>query len=879
MKTKFYLFLTFLLTISAFIPNIFAQDSPQWHLPEGAKARIGKGAISEIAYSPDGTRLAVASSIGIWIYDAQTGEELDLISGHTDWVLSIAFSPDGQTLASGSMDSTIRLWDAATGRHLRTLTGHAYSVYNVAFSRNGRTLTSSGDGNLLLWNVRTGELIRRLVSWESYQTRHLWNADTGEHLRMLRVDRYWLVGSGHPLSPDGHTLVSWDVDGTLHLWNVDTGEHLWNVDTTGVHQHTLEGQVDDIVFSPDSDFFATYTGNWGTVGLWNADTGEHLHTLSASSPLAFSPDGRTLASSSGSGLTLWDVATGENIKTLRVDARISVTFSPDGRTLVGAGSDGAIRFWDVKTGEHLRTIEGHIVPSETLGFSPDGQMLASGGYHSDGPSLWDAATGRHLRTLTANRQFAPLESVVFSPDGKTLAGGTQFPWREADTTILLWNVATGDLIHTFGGPTRWVLSVVFSPDGQTLASGSHDSTVRLWDVTTGENIKTLRGHTERVRSVVFSPDGQTLASGSEDSTIRLWDVATGDLLQTLTEHPDSVLSVSFSPNGQALASGGEDSIIRLWNTNTGEPIRTLSGTLSGRMYVNSVVFSPDGRTLASGGSDSTTSGVWDSTIHFWEVSTGRHLRTLRHISGGVASVVFSPDGQTLASGGSDGTVLLWKLKELIHTDTVLTDRMAEDVNGDGVIDVEDLVLVAASFGAAPIPGVLPNTDVNGDGVVNNEDVTLVLAALEATATPAGPSFDTQPTVASLQHWIAEAKRRNTGDATFQRGILILEQLLVALTPKETALLPNYPNPFNPETWIPYQLAKSADVSISIYAADGTLVRTLEIGHQSVGVYESRSRAAYWDSGNQLGEPVASGVYFYTLTAGEFTATRKMLIRK
>ena len=202
-----------------------------------------------------------------------------------------------------------------------------------------------------------------------------------------------------------------------------------------------------------------------------------------------------------------------------------------------------------------------------------------------------------------------------------------------------------------------------------------------------------------------------------------------------------------------------------------------------------------------------------------------------------------------------------------------------DVNGNGSVDVEDLVLVAASFGTVPMLGVLPNTDVNGDGKINNEDMLLVLAALEATSTSAGPSFDTQPPVTILQHWIAEAKLRNTGDATFQRGILILEQLLAALIPKETALLPNYPNPFNPETWIPYQLAKPANVSISIYAVDGTVVRNLALGHQPIGIYQDKSRAAYWDGKNEVGEPVASSVYFYTLKAGDFTATRKMLIRK
>ena len=209
--------------------------------------------------------------------------------------------------------------------------------------------------------------------------------------------------------------------------------------------------------------------------------------------------------------------------------------------------------------------------------------------------------------------------------------------------------------------------------------------------------------------------------------------------------------------------------------------------------------------------------------------------------------------------------------------------LPSDINGNGSVDVEDLILVAASFGTVPTPGVLPNTDVNGDGVVNDEDVALVLAALEpVVAAPlAVKEQNTVWTGETLQRWITEAKQRTPRDATFQRGIKVLEQLLTTttLTPKETILLPNYPNPFNPDTWIPYQLAAPADVRVSIYAANGKLVRRLELGHQPVGIYESRSRAAYWDGKNTLGEPVASGVYFYTLTAGDFTSTRKMLIRK
>ena len=207
---------------------------------------------------------------------------------------------------------------------------------------------------------------------------------------------------------------------------------------------------------------------------------------------------------------------------------------------------------------------------------------------------------------------------------------------------------------------------------------------------------------------------------------------------------------------------------------------------------------------------------------------------------------------------------------------------SEDVNRDDVVDVEDLVLVAATFGTAPAPGVLPNTDVNGDGKINNEDTLLVLAALESQAAT-GASNATTPT-ASLQRYIDDAKQLNNEDATFQKGIAVLEHLLATwreleTVPEVTALLPNYPNPFNPETWIPYQLAVPADVTVTIYAVDGTLVRTLSLGHKPIGIYQSRTRAAHWDGKNSVGEPVASGVYFYTLSAGDFTATRKMLIRK
>ena len=250
-----------------------------------------------------------------------------------------------------------------------------------------------------------------------------------------------------------------------------------------------------------------------------------------------------------------------------------------------------------------------------------------------------------------------------------------------------------------------------------------------------------------------------------------------------------------------------------------------------------------------------------------------------------SSVTTDADGRAqtfLQLGMKLGTITVRATTDGINTQLNFTahvvlpeNHVPEDVNADGIVDVEDLVLVAATIGTTPPEGTYPNPDVNGDGVINSDDLALVMAALENTPTAPAAVL----TAANLQRWIDEAKQLSNKSETFQRGITVLEQLLASMLPKKTALLANYPNPFNPETWIPYHLAKPAEVTVHIYAVNGTLIRTLALGHKPAGIYEHRNRAAYWDGRNEIGEPVASGVYFYTLTAGDFTATRKMLIRK
>ena len=861
MKTRYLFVLTVIFVILALTLNTFAQDYTQWHLPEGAKARLGKGWISgDIAYSPDGRRLAVASSIGIWLYDAHTGTELNLLTGHEAPITGIAFSLDGQTVASGSLDNTVRLWDAVSGAHKSTLVGHEDRITSLAYFPNGTTLASgSWDKTVRLWDTVSGTHKATLVGHES----------------IIRSIAY---------SPDGTTLASGGYN-EVCLWDVSTGQ-LKNTITF------LAGHV-NVTFSPDGTTIASRS-EVGKVELWDAATGILKNTLEATSDgawgnlstIVYSPDGTTIASagnhvegasSSRLGVRLWDAVSGE-LKVILVHGSSvdSIAFSPDGATLASA-SGHEIRSWDASTRQLKTTFIEHISSiSGIAAYSPDGMTLAtkSPDYKV---SLWNAVTGQLKAVLEGHTES--ITSVVYNPDGQTLASGSD------DKTIRLWDSDTGRHLRTLGGHTDYVNIISFSPDGSILASGSSDNTVRLWDAATGQLKAVLEGHTESVTSVVYNPDGTTLASGNGDPSIlsrwariHLWDAATGQLKAVLND-VISVFSIVYSPHGTTFTSTGvyrEDfpwsnefdwdalkGTVRLWDAATGEPKITLTGHIS---PVLSIAYNLDGTTLASGG--------YDKTIRLWDVNTGRHIRTLTRHTGSVWSVAFNPDGNTLASGSSDGTVLLWDLAPT----SVASERITADINSDGVVNIIDLTLVASNFGKTGQNA----ADVNGDGVVNIIDLTLVAAAFGnmASAPEIGSShLDSMPTRSDVEAWLREARQANLSDPAFQRGILILEQLLTALTPKATALLPNYPNPFNPETWIPYQLAAPADVSISIYAADGKLVRTLALGHQPVGIYESRNRAAYWDGKNALGESVASGVYFYTLTAGDFTATRKMLIQK
>ena len=725
-------------------------------------------------------------------------------------------------------------------------------------------------------------------------------------------------------SPDGSTLASWDSDKKIRLWDV----------TTGKQKTTLEGNWDDVlsvVFAPDGLTLVSRISNDDTLTLWDVATRKRKATLQGHTNMvysvAFSPDGRTLASGSWDRtVRLWDANTGAHKTTLEghTDGVLSIAFSPDGQTLASGSREDTIRLWDVAMGQLKVIPEVHTPFVWSVAFSPDGLTLASGGTTT---RLWDANTGAHKTTLEGH--LRAVNSMVFSPDGLTLASGSD------DNTIRLWNVATGKskatLRHSYD-----VSRVVFSPDGLTLASES-GGIIRLWDlsplphvhiipysvecpaigkqfsinvsIAEGKNVggyqctvafdATALRYIESANGDYLSPGAffvPPVVSGNKVTlgATSLAGVSSGDgTLATVTFEVVDVKASQLILSNVILTNSDGKHLLNVTSDGRVAPSLSLSSAIVS--FTPSSVLSPaiGGRLvfnvdIAGGQSVADFQLTFDydrSALEYISSSRGNYLAGgVGNGDGTLSTVTFEVLKVKASSVGISGYLVAPNGLRSIPTfeSASVIVPLFGDVNRDGVVNILDLVLVASSFGQSVREDGNPAADVNEDGIVNIVDLVKVAGAIVGgAAAPSAWHLDTEiaPTRADVQQWLSQAQRLNLTDATSQRGMLFLENLLASLTPKETALLPNYPNPFNPETWIPYQLAEPADVTLTIYALDGTVVRILTLGHQPVGIYQDKSRAAYWDGRNTLGEPVASGVYFYTLTSGKFTATRKMLIRK
>lgn len=592
---------------------------------------VGHGSwVTAAAYSPDGQIIASGSidrAIKLWKPD---GTLIKTLAGHTQGITDLGFSPDGKILASASSDRSIKLWQA-DGTLIKTLTGHEESVLRVRFSADGRQLVSvSSDRVMKIW-TSDGQLIKTLpASPKQFTTGafdpklttlalsdannsiELWNLE-GKLIKIL--GKHSATVNSMAFSPDGRLLVSASEDGMVKLWDLAANREL-TLTEDEENRPQREAPIKTVNFSPDSKFILAGGGD-AAIRLWSTD-GSLLATFLGHkrgiNSVSFSPVDTTMPSGIG-------------------------------YSILSASDDRTVRIW--QWGEVIPfSLVGHQSDVLGLSFSPDGETLASAS--QDGTiKLWNWQNQTLIKTLIGHTSW--LSGVNFSPDGQTIVS------TSADRTIKVWSTG-GELLQTLSGDRSWVLSANFSPIGLNLVSGSADGKIKIWERPSNTSLfesqptSIFTGHSSWATSVAFSPDARSIVSASADKTVKIWDLK-GELLHTLDRHLASVWDIAYSPDGRLLASASQDGTINLWQ-NDGKWLRSLEGHEN---EVNAVAFSPDSQLIASASDDDTVK-IWNRE--------GDLLKTLLGHRGNVRSVAFSLDGHTLATGSSDRTIKLWNVQAI-----------------------------------------------------------------------------------------------------------------------------------------------------------------------------------------------------------------------
>ncbi len=670
------------------------EDWTKWELPKAAKARLGKGGIRAMQFSPDGSQLAVGSNIGVWLYDGKTGKEMALFPGMCN---SIAFSPDGRFLVnSGSKFFSyfrgkywvkeIDLWEISTGRKVPIDADLPYASI-VRFSDDSKTLVSLSQSGSILGrlDIETFEWTENRITEPFFSFSPIVYAIT--------QDKYAIGG----------------VNGKFDVRDLTTGKELLTIDKQDGKKHVCA-----LAFSPDGRSLATGDKDT-TIQLWDINSKDKPFILRKHTgwvtALAFSPDGKMLASgSTDKTVQLWNAATGEALDTFTeyVNGINALTFSPDGSILASSSADGTIRFWNTRTRNLLPTkITEHTEWVTAVTFLKDDTMLASVEFNGV-ITFWD------LNTLQKTKQHTLgyrdwLSAVAISPDGSKFAtiaetgkaifeagNGISNATSLSDMLIHLKDIHTGQELKTMTG-ARNSASIAFSPDGKTVAFGGHGN-IRMWNTATDENFDIHLSHqsvnsdihrTPEVSTLVFSPDGKNLVSGTRGGKVEMWNAKTGvvsvpnSLFTGQNPHPATDIQTTI--NHPSTAEDSEE-MIKVETQNPPiaypEPISALTFSSDGALLAvgttqrihllgitkhivfkelpygaEALLFSPDNTVLLC--------GVSIGRIELWDLTTASKLTTLEGHTAPVQTLVFSQDGKTLVSTGQDGTILVWDWDEVL----------------------------------------------------------------------------------------------------------------------------------------------------------------------------------------------------------------------
>jgi WD40 repeat protein len=625
--------------------------------------------IKAVAYSPDGTKLATASTsdLGsertIKIWDLGNGHEILSYTGHTDKIRALLWTPDGQRIISAGMEKTIRIWDAATGKDIRSIDAVGKRVSALALSRDGKHLFTGQfeiDGNspagLFVYETNTGKLVREAYNFPT------------------KLDAL-------ALSPDGAILASGDDNGAISLWQYPTFVDTADQPAYWTQQDAAGGAVYHLSFSPDGKTLAR-CGPFQVKLYATVLPGAPFQVAAPRLMLTkdnwrpkrsvFSKDGKTLFTGGTDGTIYhWDPETGQQVGAFtnaHAGEINGLVVNPEGSQLASCGKDYAVRLWDLDVVLQAHDFEGHDGSVWTAAFNPDGTKLVSASADKT-VKVWQRDTGKALLTLTDHP--APVTVAQFSPDGKLIASAG------GDKIIRIFDAVTGKPLRTCEGHQGTITFLDFSPNSKRIVSGGADRRVKIWDADSGKQVLSIDDNPSVVAGVAFGPDGKQIAVANVDQTIRLYDSTTGKLQQSWIAHGAAVNGVAFSPDGQYLASCGADTAVMVWPLATpGSNSFRLSGHTG---PVSMVAFRNDSRHLVSCGAD--------QFVKLWKLEggAGKELQTFRGHKDWVTGVAFSKDGHYVVSSSVDRKLKVWEITSrdipLLAEHTSLVETVAVSPDG------------------------------------------------------------------------------------------------------------------------------------------------------------------------------------------------------